>query len=157
MSNLRRIVAAFAVLASLVTFAAPASAQVPTVSGTLTSPSTNAAFGTFELLPASNTFGFFLRFTLSNGHILTVMPASMSPEGLLECTYIEYMLIGATNPDGTQGWQWSEVAGGRVTLNGATSTGASVDGTMSRTYQMIGWNRSPEPNPRVDPIRLTIP
>ncbi len=157
MLNLRNIVAALALVTTFTSFAAPASAQTATATGTLRSPSTNAAWGSFELFPASTSFGFFLRFTLPNGHIMTVMPATVTPAGLLECTYIEYMLIGATHPDGTHGWQWQEIAGGRVNLDGTTSTATSVDGTMARTYVMTGFTRVQDANPRFDPIRLTIP
>ncbi len=138
--------------------ASPALAQTtPEISGTLRTPDTNAAWGSFEVFTASNAFGFFLRFRPSNGHVMTVTPFETQPDGQIACWYIEYWLVGATDPNRTEGWQWQEVAGGRVLLNPATVMGSSIDGTMAQTYKMVGYTRVDEQNPRFAPIRLTIP
>ena len=146
-------------LATTTLAASPALAQTtPDISGTLRTPDTNAAWGSFEVFSVtSNAFGFFLRFRPSNGHVMTVTPFETQPDGQIACWYIEYLLIGATDPARTEGWQWQEVAGGRVLLNPATVTGSSIDGTMAQTYQMVGYTRVDEQSPRFAPIRLSIP
>ena len=88
---------------------------------------------------------------------MTVVPFETTPDGQIACWYIEYNLVGAVDPNRTEGWQWQEVAGGKVLLKLATATSTSVDGTMAQTYQMIGFSRQTDPNPRFSPIRLTIP
>lgn len=156
----RSILSILSLVLALTFSAATASAQsapAASISGTLRAPSTNAAWGTFEVFEASTTFGFFLRFRPANQHVMTVMPAEMTADGQLMCTYIEYALIGTSDPNNTQGWQWQEVAGGRVLLNPATSTATSIDGSITQTYTMIGWTRSQDPNPVAQPLRLTIP
>ena len=153
----RRLVQTLALTLALGAVAGAASAQEPTATGTLRTPDTGAAWGTFEVLPAQTTMGFFLRFRPSNGHVMTVMPDAMQADGRLRCTYIEYLLVGAWQPDGTQGWQWHEVANGVVMLDPATATDTSVDGTITETDTMIGYSRQPVANPQARPIRLSIP
>ncbi len=140
--------------------AAPVAAQSApaAISGTLRYPGTNAAWGTFEASSTtSNTFGFSLRFRPSNGHVMTVVPFKTQADGSVACWYIEYNLIGAVDPNRTEGWQWQEVAGGQVVLNPATATSASIDGAIAQTYTMVAYTRQPEANPQFTPIRLTVP
>ena len=158
---MRTVLTVFAFLLALVVTAAPAAAQsapTPVVSGTLKAPSTNAAWGTWEgFSTTTNTFGFWLRFKTPNGHVYTVVPFEMQADGQLACWYIEYSIVGGTDVNRTEGWQWQEVAGGRVLLNPATATSSTIDGSMFATYTMIGYSRVAEQNPRVAPIRLSVP
>ena len=152
------LLAALLALATTVTTAAAQSAPTPVVAGTLRAPSTNAAWGSWEgFTTSSNVFGFWMRFRTSNGHVYTVVPFEMRPDGQLACWYIEYNIVGATDPNRTEGWQWQEVAGGRVLLNPATATSSTIDGTMAQTYQMVGYTRVPNDNARFDPIRISVP
>jgi hypothetical protein len=153
----RSLLTSLIVLLALTFASTAAHAQAaPTVTGTLAAPSTNAAWGSFEVFEtSSNAFGFFMRFKPTNGHIYTVVPFEMTTSGALNCWYIDYMLIGASNPDGTQGWQWQEMSGGRVLLDPATVTASSVDGSITQTYQMIGYTRSAV-NEVAQPLRLLI-
>ncbi len=158
----RPVLTVLALLVALTASAASAAAQsagpTPVVAGTLREPSQNAAWGTWEgFSTTTNTFGFWARFKTSNGHIYTVVPYELQADGQVACWYIEYSLTGATDPNNTQGWQWSEVAGGRVLLNPAASTSTSIDGSMWQTYQMVGYTRVQDNNPRVNPIRLSVP
>ena len=158
---MRTVLTVFAFLLALVVTAAPAAAQsapTPVVSGTLKEPSQNAAWGTWEgFSTTTNTFGFWMRFKPTNGHVYTVVPFEMQADGQLACWYIEYAITGASDPNKTEGWQWQEVSGGRVLLNPATATSTTIDGSMFTTYTMIGFSRVAEQNPRVSPIRLSVP
>lgn len=158
---MRPLLSLFAILFALSATAATAAAQsapAPVVTGTLRAPSTNAAWGTWEgYTTETNMFGFWMRFRTSNGHVYTVVPFEVTPDGQLACWYIEYSIVGATDPNRTEGWQWQEVAGGRVLLNPATATSSTIDGTMAQTYYMIGWSRQQESNVQYNPIRLSVP
>lgn len=158
---MRTVLTVFAFLLALVVTAAPAAAQsapTPVVSGTLREPSQNAAWGTWEgFSTTTNAFGFWMRFKTPNGHVYTVVPVAMQADGQLQCSYIEYSIVGASDPNKTEGWQWQEVAGGRVLLNPATATSSTIDGSMFATYTMIGYSRVAEQNPRVSPIRISVP
>ena len=158
---MRTVLTVFAFLLALVVTAAPAAAQsapTPVVSGTLKEPSQNAAWGTWEgFTTTTNTFGFWMRFKTSNGHVYTVVPFEMQADGQLACWYIEYSIVGGTDINRTEGWQWQEVAGGRVLLNPATATSSTIDGSMWQTYTMVAYTRVADDNPRVSPIRLSVP
>jgi hypothetical protein len=158
----RTVLTVLGLLLALTVSAAPAAAQsagpTPVVAGTLREPSQNAAWGTWEgFSTTTNTLGFWLRFRTSNGHVFTVTPNSVGPDGQIVMSYIEYSLIGASDPNNTQSWQWSEVAGGRVLLNPATATSTTIDGTMAQQYQMVGYTRVFDDNARFNPIRLSVP
>jgi hypothetical protein len=158
----RTVLTVLGLLLALTISAAPVAAQsagpAAAVTGTLREPSQNAAWGTFEVFAvSSNSFGFFLRFHTPNGHVYTVMPSSVGTDGSIVMQYIEYSLIGTSDPNNTQGWQWQEVAGGRVILNPATATATTVDGTMAQQYQMVGYTRVANDNAPFQPIRLSVP
>lgn len=160
MRPLRPLLSLFAVLFALSVTAATAAAQsapTPAVAGTLQAPSTGAAWGSWEgFSTTTNVFGFWLRFRTANGHVYTVVPFEMTADGQLACWYIEYSVM-APDPNRSEGWQWQEVAGGRVLLNPATATASTIDGTMAQTYVMIGYSRQQEQNVRFTPIRLSVP
>jgi hypothetical protein len=161
---MRPVISLFALLFALTVTAATArnadaqSAPTPVVTGTLRAPSTNAAWGTWEgFETSSNVFGFWLRFRPSNGHVYTVVPFEMTADGKLACWYIEYWVVGASDPNRSEGWQWQEVAGGRVLLDPATATSSSIDGSIAQTYVMIGYSRQQETNVNFVPLRLSVP
>jgi hypothetical protein len=44
-----------------------------------------------------------------------------------------------------------------VLINPATATSTTIDGSMWRTYQMVGYTRVSDDNPRVNAIRFSVP
>ena len=134
-----------------------AGGPTPVASGTLREGTQNAALGRWEAFTTeSNTFGFWLRFHAHN-RVYTVVPFELQADGKIAFWYIEYSITGATDPNRAEGWQWQEVAGGRVLLDPATATESTIGGAMARTYQMVGYTRVPETNARFHSIVLSIP
>ena len=158
---LRPVFSTLAVLFALTISATAARAQsapTPVVSGSLRHPSTNAAWGTWEgFTTTTNTFGFWARFRTPNGHVYTVVPFETTADGQVACWYIEYNIVGSADPNRSEGWQWQEVAGGRVLINPATATEATIDGQMWQTYTMVAYTRVADDNPRANPIRFSVP
>lgn len=156
----RPLLSLFALLFTLSATAATVAAQsapTPAVTGTLRAPSTNGAWGTWEGFSTStNAFGFWLRFHTADSHVYTVVPFEITEDGQLACWYIEYWIVGG-DPNRSEGWQWQEVAGGKVLLNPATATASTIDGTWARTYVMIGYSRQQEQNVQFQPLRLSVP
>jgi len=157
---LNRIARAAVIAITLAATITTAAADTPAATGTLRYPSSpGASWGTFQVFAtSSNSFGFWIRAFPVNQHVLTVVPYEVESDGQIACWYIEYAITGGSaNLAQTEGWQWSEVAGGRVLINPATATATTVDGTTWETYQMVNTARNPDVNPRVVPIRLSVP
>lgn len=120
--------------------------------------SKGAAWGTFEIYQtSSNAFGFWMRIRCGGSNAMTVVPSS-STSTTLTCWWIHYRLIGTTDPNRAEGWQWQETSAGRIVFDLSTGTGTSLDGQMAM-FQEGTQNelRRPIPNPKWFGIRITVP
>jgi hypothetical protein len=154
-SVLKSFLPALALGIGLFLFTGSASAQTPVATGSMRYAN-GAPWASFQAFPTtSNAFGYYLRIQMAGGRVMTAAPSGTLPDGRIECWFIEYNLIGATKPDGTQGWQWVQTGGGRAYLS---STPTGLDGIMAYTW--TGTQNMPAQqiaNPQYFGIKITTP
>jgi hypothetical protein len=157
-SPLAGVVLTALLMASVTSGVSAQSTPAPSVTGTVRGAS-DAAWGTWEgFSTSSNTFGFFLRFRWNGNNVATVVPFETAADGKITCWWISYYLVGATDPNRTEGWQWVETASGRVILDPATMTSTSISGFMiTLATGTQNHQRIPVQNPQWQPLKLTVP